>query len=85
MADRAERHSEEDWNYFVNVDRPVAQRSANFMVKMNEDFLSYEQEELRQLEKMYKADDLAEPTEEIILKCARDNVECGETGWTRPR
>ncbi len=37
--------------------------------------LEYQQEELRQLEKMYKADDITEETEEIVLRRARDNVE----------
>ena len=36
--------------------------------------LEYEEEELRQLEKMYKADDITEETEEIVLKRARDTV-----------
>ena len=38
-------------------------------------FLEYVQEELKQLEKMYKADDLTEETEEIVLKRARNNVD----------
>ena len=37
--------------------------------------LEYEEEELRQLEKMYKADDITEETEQIVLKRARDTVE----------
>lgn len=75
LADRAKRMSDEDLAYFLNTDRPMAERSINFMVKMSENMLAYEQEELRQLEKMYKADDLVEETEEIILRRARDNVE----------
>jgi RND family efflux transporter MFP subunit len=36
--------------------------------------LEYVEEELKQLEKMYKADDLTEETEEIVLKRARNDV-----------
>ncbi len=42
---------------------------------MSKNYLSYVEEELRQLEKMYEADDLTEETEEIILKRQRDAVE----------
>jgi len=74
-SDRSKRISDEDLDRFLKVDRPLSERIVNFMVKMAEDHLAYEQEELRQLEKMYKADDLTEETEEIILKRARDDVE----------
>ena len=74
-ADRSKRVSDEDLAHFLKTERPMAERSANFMAKMAENTLAYEQEELRQLEKMYKADDLVEETEEIILRRARDNVE----------
>jgi hypothetical protein len=73
-GDRTRRLSEEDYTQFLKVDRPLTERVVNFMVKMSEDYLAYEKEELRQLEKMYKADDLVEETEEIILKRARDSV-----------
>ena len=42
---------------------------------MAQDALEGSQEELNQLQKMYKADDLTEETEEIILKRARREVE----------
>ena len=75
QSERARRVAEQDYVQFTKVDRPLSERVMNFMVKMSEDFLAYEKEELRQLEKMYKADDLVEETEEIILKRARDSVE----------
>ncbi len=40
--------------------------------------LAYEEEELKQLEKMYEADDLTEETEEIILKRTRDSVDAAQ-------
>jgi multidrug resistance efflux pump len=73
-SDRSRRNLDQDLTQFFKVDRPMMERTVNFMVKMAEDRLAYEQEELRQLEKMYKADDLTEETEEIILRRARDSV-----------
>ena len=72
---RAKRLADEDLDYFNKVDGPFNEQMAAFLVKSAENDLSYETEELKQLEKMYKADDLMEDTEEIILKRARDNVE----------
>lgn len=73
-GERSRRNLDHDMTQFLKVDRPMMERTVNFMVKMAEDRLAYEQEELRQLEKMYKADDLTEETEEIILRRARDSV-----------
>ena len=42
---------------------------------MANESLEYEKEELHQLEKMYKADDITEETEQIVLKRARDAVD----------
>ncbi len=73
--DRGHRISQEDQERFFKIDRPMSERIVNFMVKVAEDNLAYQEEELRQLEKMYKADDLTEETEEIILRRSRDTVE----------
>jgi len=77
-AERSKRHSDEDLAYFLKVDRPMSEKVANYNVKTSENYLEYQLEELRQLEKMYKADDLTEETEEIILKRQRDAVERSE-------
>jgi len=77
-AERSKRHSDEDLAYFLKVDRPMSEKTANYNVKTSENYLEYQLEELRQLEKMYKADDLTEETEEIILKRQRDAVERSE-------
>ena len=52
---------------------------------MAKDMLEYEEEELRQLEKMYKADDLGEETEAIVLKRARDSVKRAKFGLEMPK
>ncbi len=74
-SERSARMSGEDKKYFEDVDRPFAEKLANFRLKLAEESLEYEQEELRQLEKMYKADEITEETEQIVLKRARDTVE----------
>jgi len=74
-AERAKQTADEDLKRYTDIGRPAAVKEANFAVKNAENYLLYTQEELRQLEKMYKADDLTEETEEIILKRQRDAVE----------
>ncbi len=77
-AERAHAIAHEDREKFVNSDRPMSEKSAKYLLKMAEDNLEYEREELRQLEKMYKADDLTEETEEIVLKRQRNAVKAAE-------
>ncbi|HUT33311.1 MAG TPA: HlyD family efflux transporter periplasmic adaptor subunit [Planctomycetota bacterium] len=74
-AERAKQFADEDLKRYTEIGRPSAVKQAHFAVKNATDHLEYETEELRQLEKMYKADDLTEETEEIILKRQRDTVE----------
>ncbi len=77
-AHRAKKLAEEDMHLFLKVEKPAAIRNAEFSVESSENYLAYEKEELRQLEKMYKADDLTEETEEIILRRGRDSVKRSE-------
>jgi len=79
-AERAKQYADEDLKRYTEIDRPSAVKQANFAVKNATNYLEYETEELRQLEKMYKADDLTEETEEIILKRQRDTVERAKFG-----
>ncbi|NLX95862.1 MAG: HlyD family efflux transporter periplasmic adaptor subunit [Rhodopirellula sp.] len=74
LAARNKQIADEDLQRFLEIDKPLIRKSADFMLKISQDNLDYEKEELRQLEKMYKADDLTEDTEEIILKRQRDTV-----------
>ena len=71
--ERAKRIADEDLKHYLKV-RPLAKKSTHYMLEMARNYLEYQQEELRQLEKMYKADDLTEETEEIILKRAQRGV-----------
>ena len=74
-AERAKQYADEDLKRHQEIDRPSGVKQANYAAKNANDHLLYEQEELRQLEKMYKADNLTEETEEIVLKRQRDSVE----------
>ncbi len=71
---RANRVAQEDLKQFYAVERKLAFRSADMAVQTAKDLLEYEEEELRQLEKMYKADEATKETEKIVLKRARDSV-----------
>jgi RND family efflux transporter MFP subunit len=74
-ATRAHKQAEEDLNYFLEVGRPQAEKDADFSLKTAAFFLEYAREELRQLEKMYKANDLTEETEQIVLRRQKHAVE----------
>jgi multidrug efflux pump subunit AcrA (membrane-fusion protein) len=75
LAERTKRIADEDLTLFEQVERPFDDKAQAERLKQAEQYLEYTQEELKQLEKMYKADDLTEETEEIILKRARNDVE----------
>lgn len=79
-ARRAQRNATEDLNYFAKTGRGAKEKSADFNIKNAEQRLEGAREELKQLQKMYKADDLVEDTEEIILKRQKFAVESGEYG-----
>ncbi len=74
-ADRAKKFTEEDFKRFNEIDKPFAEEAVKMNNKMMHQMLEYSQEELKQLEKMYRSKDLTEETEEIILKRQRNEVE----------
>jgi len=84
-AKRAQRNSEEDLGYFEKISRAQKEKSASFNLKGAEQRLEGAKEELHQLQKMYKADDLTEETEEIILKRQKFAVESAEFGLETSR
>jgi len=74
-TERAKKIADEDLKKFLEEDRERTQKSIQFSVQSSAHYLEYAKEELRQLEKMYRANDLREETEEIILKRQRHAVE----------
>ncbi len=71
----AKKIADEELNYFLKINRSFQEEAANYALKNSQQSLEYAEEELKQLEQMYKADDLTEETEEIVLKRARNEVE----------
>lgn len=74
-VERAYRNVQQDLERYLKVQQPFDIKSAQVSLKSAGDYLAYAEEELKQLKKMYKADDLTEETEEIILKRAQDSVD----------
>lgn len=72
--ERNNKIAQENRDYFEKVGRMALEKELTQQVTQSENYLAYINEELHQLEKMYKADDLTEETEEIILRRARDDV-----------
>ena len=77
-ADRAKKAAQQDYDNFVKVDRERQRLDAEFSIKSSTASLANAQEELKQLEQMYKEDDLTEESEEIVLKRAKQSVEAAQ-------
>jgi multidrug efflux pump subunit AcrA (membrane-fusion protein) len=77
-AKRAAEEAEENMQRYLEIDRPETIKDIEQQVEGARHGLLYQQEELDQLEKMYKADDLTEETEEIILTRARHGVKAAK-------
>ncbi len=73
-VERAARLAAEDLAIHRRFEKPLEELKLSQDVQRNLNGLRYEQEELDQLAKMYRADDLTEATEEIVLKRQRDTV-----------
>jgi HlyD family secretion protein len=73
-AERAKARADEDLKKYLSVDKPLTIESIEFGVRNAAHNLEYVEEELKQLQKMYRKD-LTEETEEIILKRQRNQVE----------
>lgn len=80
---RSLENSEADLKYLVDIGLPAKKVESQHSVTRSKDYLSYEKEELDQLQKMYEEDDLTEETEEIILVRQRSSVRDAEMGVER--
>lgn len=74
-AERAKAEADKALEHYLKIDADMSLRMAQESLKNSEYAVEYSQEELDQLEQMYKADDLTEQTEEIILKRARRELD----------
>lgn len=75
---RAAEIARDEHAYFTKTRRKAAEDSAAQSLKRSEQFLANQREELKQLTKMYEADDITEETEEIILVRQQDAVASAE-------
>ena len=82
---RSLREAVEDLAYFEEVDRAATKRDAEETARQRANYLSYAEEELRQLKKMYEADDMTEETEEIILQRAQNSVDAAKWELTQAK
>lgn len=70
--------AKEENTYFTQIRRKADEERAAQSLKRYEQMLSNQREELKQLTEMYKADDITENTEEIILVRQQDAVAAAE-------
>jgi HlyD family secretion protein len=75
LVETAKKHADDELKYFLEIGRDQTEKQINMMLKSYKFSKEYAEEELRQLEKMYKANDLTEETEKIILRRQQNNVE----------
>ena len=78
LSRRAAEIAKEENTYFTQVRRKAREGVAAQALKRSEQMLSNQREELKQLSKMYEADDITENTEEIILIRQQDAVAAAE-------
>ena len=74
-AERVWTKAKQAFENYMDVDRERSIRAAEFSLKQSLATLRNAQEELKQLEQMYREDDLTEESEEIVLKRAKQAVE----------
>ncbi len=67
-AKRSHDQLVEDHKYYLDTDRPFAERIAKYRYESSKEDLASQEEELEQLKKMYEADEITEETEEIVLR-----------------
>ena len=84
-AERAVVVATQDLQEFLTREREQTKESLAFSLQSAENRLAYEEEELKQLERMYEADEITEETEEIILRRTRDSVKSARFQLKRAR
>jgi multidrug resistance efflux pump len=79
QAERALADAEGELKTFDEVDGKHLLANADLAVKQNQDVADDQKEELDQLEKMYKSEELTNATAEIVVRRARRNLERTKT------
>jgi multidrug resistance efflux pump len=74
-AEKALAFAEKDLAGYLEVDRPLSKEEYESSEKSYVNSIEDQEDEIAQLAKMYKEDELTEETEEIVLKRAKRNLE----------
>ena len=83
IAERSMKNARDDYQYYLDVERPQRLKDLDYSLKMAEYSLEYSREELDQLMQMYNEDELTEESEQIVLKRAQRSVESAERSLER--
>ncbi|MBX3414278.1 MAG: HlyD family efflux transporter periplasmic adaptor subunit [Pirellulales bacterium] len=75
VAEQSARLITQELKNWENIDRAYYEKSNDYQLRYAKQYVENAEEELKQLDKMYAADDLTEETEEIILKRQREQVD----------
>src|SRR5262249_14942570 len=70
QAEEEKSAADERLEHFRKTDRELRIKESEEQIKSSKDGIQDQEEELAQLRKMYKADDVVEETEEIVMKRA---------------
>jgi len=82
---RGHKRSLEDQEHYEKIGKPLNRKATDAALKARKDSLEYTREELRQLKKMYEADELTEETEEIVLKRQQNAVQRAELAYEQAK
>jgi HlyD family secretion protein len=75
LQERRIRNAEQDYKYFVEVEKPNTEKTTQRSIENSRHALEYATEEYNQLKRMYDEDELTEESEEIVLKRTQRDVE----------
>ncbi|MGE5612326.1 MAG: hypothetical protein ACM359_23970 [Bacillota bacterium] len=75
MQQDAVKNAEGAWKWWESVDGPLMLQSADLQVKYAEDAVGDQDDELEQLRKMYKSEELTNATADIVIKRAVRSLE----------
>ncbi len=75
IAQESWDHKQQDVDYYFRITAPFSERRVKKNLESATFQVEYAQDELDQLEKMYKEDELTEESEEIVLKRARRSLD----------
>ncbi len=84
-ARRTRDQAQQDYDNYQRVDRERTIKQAKFSLESSQFSLESATEEYRQLEQMYKEDDLTEESEEIVLRRAKRAMESAQFSLDRAK